>query len=67
MLTPWEKKLPGGKTPEPFEGKESEEDIIDIINKFDNEYAHDVSFRWKNPEYDADNLIRKVKSGEIFI
>ena len=61
------KKLPGGKTPEPFEGKESEEDIIDIINKFDNEYAHDVSFRWKNPEYDADNLIRKVKSGEIFI
>lgn len=61
------KKLTGGKTPEPFEGKESEEDIIDIINKFDNEYAHDVSFRWKNPEYDADNLIRKVKSGEIFI
>ena len=61
------KKLPGGKTSEPFEGKESEEDIIDIINKFDNEYAHDVSFRWKNPEYDADNLIRKVKSGEIFI
>ena len=61
------KKLPGGNTPDPFEEKKSTDDIMDIINKFDYEYAHDVSFRWKNPDYDAEELIRKVKSKEIFI
>jgi hypothetical protein len=61
------KKLPGSNTPDPFEGKKSTDDIMDIINKFDYEFAHDVSFRWKNHEYDAEDLIRKVKSGEIFI
>jgi len=43
------------------------DDIKEIIVKFDREYDREVSSRWKNPEYDAESLIRKVKSGELFI
>lgn len=60
------KKLPGNNL-DPFEGKELPDDILNIIYKFDNEYAREVSFSWRNPDYDAEGLIRKVKSGEIFI
>ena len=43
------------------------DDIKEIINKFHGEYSREVSFRWRNAEYDAEELIRKVKSGEIFV
>ncbi len=59
-------KLPGNNL-EAFEGKDLPDDILDIINKFDYTYAREVSFRWRNPDYDAECLIRKVKSGEMFI
>lgn len=37
------------------------------MSRFDGEYARMVSHLWKNPEYDGEELIRKVESGEIFI
>ena len=43
------------------------DDIKDCIAKFDSEHRRSVSFRWRNAEYDAEELIRKVRSGEIFI
>lgn len=43
------------------------EDIKDIINKFDQELGHIVSYKWYNPEFPKEELVRKVRSGEIFI
>ena len=43
------------------------EDIKDIINKFDQEHGHMVSYKWYNPEFPNEELVRKVRSGEIFI
>lgn len=43
------------------------DDIKNIMSRFDGEYARMVSHLWKNPEYDGEELIRKVESGEIFI
>ena len=43
------------------------EDIKDIINKFDQEHGHMVSYKWYNPEFPKEELVRKVRSGEIFI
>lgn len=43
------------------------DDIKDITTKFYAEYSRKVTYGWRNPEYDADELIRKVKSGEIFV
>lgn len=43
------------------------EDIKDIINKFDREHGRIVSYKWYNPEFPKEELIRKVRSGEIFI
>ncbi|MBQ0085877.1 MAG: ADP-ribosylglycohydrolase family protein [Prevotella sp.] len=43
------------------------EDIKDIINKFDQEQGHMVSYKWYNPEFPKEELVRKVRSGEIFI
>lgn len=42
-------------------------DIKDIVVSFDSTYARVVSYQWRNAEYDAEVLIRKVKSGEIFV
>ena len=43
------------------------DDIKGIIKLFDAEHARNVSYTWRNPNYNTDDLIRKVKSGEIFI
>ena len=43
------------------------EDIKDIINKFDQEHGHMVSYKWYNPEFTKEDLVRKVRAGEIFI
>ena len=43
------------------------QDMKDIINKFYAEYSRKVSYNWRNPDFDAEELIRKVRSGEIFI
>jgi len=50
-----------------FGYKKLPEDILDIIRKFDYEHGREVSAKWRNPEYDAEGLIRKIKSGDIFI
>ena len=39
----------------------------DIINKFDREHGRIVSYKWYNPEFPKEDLVRKVRSGEIFI
>lgn len=43
------------------------QDIKEIINKFDWEYGGMVSYKWYNPEVPKEELVRKVRSGEIFI
>ena len=43
------------------------DDIKKIISEFDNTYRRDVSYKWRNPDFDKEELIRKVRSGEIFI
>lgn len=43
------------------------DDIKDVITMFYAEYSRKVSYNWRNPEFDAEELIRKVRSGEIFI
>lgn len=43
------------------------EDIKDIINKLDQKQWHMVSYKWYNPEYPKEELVRKVRSGRIFI
>lgn len=43
------------------------DDIQNIIGDFDSRYERNVSCRWRNAEFNPDELIRKVKSGEIFI
>lgn len=43
------------------------DDIKDVIDKFDSKYESMVSYRWRNAEFDDMGLMRKVKSGEIFI
>ena len=43
------------------------EDIKDIINKFDQEHGHMVSYKWYNPEFPKEEFVRKVRSVEIFI
>ena len=43
------------------------DDIKGIIKLFDSEHARNVSYTWRNPNYNTDDLIRKVKSGDIFI
>ena len=43
------------------------DDIKGIIKLFDAEHARNVSYTWRNPNYNTEELIRKVKSGDIFI
>ena len=43
------------------------DDIKGIIKLFDSEHARNVSYTWRNPNYHTEELIRKVKSGDIFI
>ena len=43
------------------------EDMKDIINKFDREHGRIVSYKWYKPEFPKEDLIRKARSGEIFI
>lgn len=43
------------------------DDIKGIIKLFDSEHARNVSYTWRNPNYDTEEFIRKVKSKEIFI
>ena len=42
------------------------DDIKKTILDFDSAYRREVSYRWRNAEYDAGALVRKVRSGEIF-
>ena len=42
-------------------------DIQDVISKFNSEHRRRVSWEWHDPEYDAEELVRKVRDGEIFI
>ena len=42
-------------------------DMKDVIENFNTEYEEGVSCRWHNAEFDATELMRKVKSGEVFI
>ena len=42
------------------------DDMKQIISDFDCTYRIEVSYRWRSAEYDADALVRKVRSGEIF-
>ena len=43
------------------------EDIKEVMKQFYYAHAREVSYKWRNPEYNGEELIRKVKSGEIFI
>lgn len=43
------------------------DDIKHLINEFEHKFKHAVSWMWRDVEYDPEKLIRKVKSGEIFI
>ena len=43
------------------------DDIKSILKLFDSEHARNVSYTWRNPNYNTEELIRKVKSGEIFM
>lgn len=43
------------------------DDMRNVIGAFDSKYGQMVSCRWRNAEFDAKELMRKVKSGEIFI
>ena len=43
------------------------DDIKKIISEFDNTYRREVSYKWRNPDFDKEELIRKARSGEIFI
>ena len=43
------------------------DDIKDVIGAFDSKYESTVSYRWRNAEFDDKELMRKVKSGKIFI
>ena len=43
------------------------DDINDIINKFDREHGGIVSYKWYKLEFPKEDLIRKVRFGEIFI
>ena len=42
-------------------------DIQNIVGLFNSEHGHSVSCRWRNAEFDTEELIRKVKCGKIFI
>ena len=43
------------------------DDIKDVLSKFDYNHGRMVSCYWRPPEYNAEELIRKVQSGETFI
>ena len=43
------------------------DDIKEVINKYYIKYNSSVSYCWHNAEFDKEELIRKVKSGEVFI
>ena len=43
------------------------DDIKDVLSKFDYNHGRMVSFYWRPPGYDAESLMRKIKSGEIFL
>ena len=43
------------------------DDIKDIVMQFDSNYGWMVSCKWRNAEFDAAELMRRVKSGELFI
>ena len=42
-------------------------DIQNIVGLFNSKHGHSVSCRWRNAEFDTEELIRKVKAGKIFI
>ena len=42
-------------------------DIQNIVGLFNSEHGHSVSCRWRNAEFDTEELIRKVKCGKILI
>jgi len=43
------------------------DDMREIINKFDAEHGHRTSYQWHNSDFDTEELIRKVRTGEILI
>lgn len=43
------------------------DDIKKIVSQFYSEKSRMVTYLWRNSEYDAEELIKKVESGELFI
>lgn len=43
------------------------EDIMNVIYNFNKEFKYKLSHEWHSPGYNSEELIRKVKCGEIFI
>ena len=43
------------------------DDILQVTKQLDFEHTHEVPYKWRDPEYDRELLMRKVQSGEIFI
>lgn len=50
-----------------FGTKKLPEDILLVIRNFNGKYEAKVSRAWRNAELDVEELVRKVKSGKIFI
>lgn len=50
-----------------FGTKKLLEDILLVIRNFNGKYEAKVSRAWRNAEPDVEELVRKVKSGKIFI
>ena len=50
-----------------FGTKKLPEDILLVIRNFNRKYEAKVSRAWRNAEIDVEALVRKVKSGKIFI
>lgn len=50
-----------------FGTKKLPEDILLVIRNFNGKYEEKVSRAWRNAELDVEELVRKVKSGKIFI
>lgn len=50
-----------------FGTKKLLEDILLVIRNFNGKYEAKVSRAWRNAELDVEELVRKVKSGKIFI
>ena len=50
-----------------FGVKKLPEDILLVMRDFNSKYEAQVSHAWQNAELNVEELVRKVKSGKIFI